>query len=149
MSTTIRAPRPRALIDVAKTLYEPTAEESGSSGQKNTLAAYFLPQWSGVLQNQFQIQLGKRVRWAHQPSKGEMIISDRNTSHGHAAPFCPESSLRVHPANMTAFIPILRCSQNLRFAGRKHFRFMRWTMSSRPYSTRARASLCMLTLRTR
>jgi hypothetical protein len=83
----------QSLIDVAKTLDEAAAEESGSPGQKNTLAAYFFPQWSCVLQNQFQVLPGKRVRWAHQSSKPEMIISDPNSSQGPAAPFIPSSDL--------------------------------------------------------
>ena len=77
------------MVYKTKALNQPAAEKAGTAGQKNARAAYFLPQWSGVLQNQFQVLPGKRVRWAHQSSKGEMIISNLNTSQGHAAPSFP------------------------------------------------------------
>src|SRR5580704_8142370 len=88
VSMVATAPRPSRLFTKQK-LSQPAAEETRTAGLENARAIYFLPQWSGVLQNQFQVLPGKRLRWAHQPSKGEMIISDRNTSHGHATPSFP------------------------------------------------------------
>jgi len=38
-----------SLIDVAETLNQPAAEKAGSARQQNAMAAYFPPQWSGVL----------------------------------------------------------------------------------------------------
>jgi hypothetical protein len=43
----------QSLIDVAKTLDEPAAEKTSSASQQDAMTAYLLPQWSGVLQNQF------------------------------------------------------------------------------------------------
>src|SRR5579863_2739339 len=74
------------MIHKTKALDQPAPEKTGTASQENARAAHFLPQWSSVLQNQFQVLLGKRVRWAHQSSKGEMIIFNLNTSQGHAAP---------------------------------------------------------------
>jgi hypothetical protein len=53
------------LIDMAKALNEPAAKESRPPGYKNTLAAYFLPEGSSLLQNQFQVLPGKAFRWCH------------------------------------------------------------------------------------
>jgi hypothetical protein len=51
-----------SLIDVAKTLHQPASDKAGPSRQKDPLTPYFLPEQSGVLQNQFQILPGKGFR---------------------------------------------------------------------------------------
>ena len=74
------SPEGESLIDVAKTLNEPTAEKACSPGHKDAMAAYFLPQRGSALQYQLQILPGKAVRWAHQSSEGKLTVSEKNTS---------------------------------------------------------------------
>jgi hypothetical protein len=64
-----------SLINVTKTLHQPASNKAGPSRQKDSLAPYFFPEQSGLLQNQFQILPWKRFRWAHQSSVGDISIS--------------------------------------------------------------------------